>query len=491
MGGRIQVCWRGIMRLGLKRQLIIAFIICIITPVIVTGGLIKTVIDYVNTEPEFEHLARVDRFFEDMTAILQDNHHLLSQDNQVRHLMQDYFDRFDSDLIIISRDDRILFDSNNSNAYEQNIKGYFDIRYGADLSLRTGNSSDVRYIKPIIVDRQLLANAIFIFDEQEVMSLGFQRVFILIGLSVLSGILLFIILMSFFTIFISKSVLIPLGELSEATKKVAMGELDFDLEYRNQNEIGSFVKAFNTMKEQLKASINKQKEQDDAKKHLIASISHDLRTPMTSIKGYVEALKDGKAKDPQAFERYLSVIQNKTESLDRLIDDLTLFSKLETGQMQMKFMKMDFKDYLEEYAAIKECEALVDACNIRFKRPFPSVIVTLDRERMNQVMDNIIGNALKFSSNSCEIMIKAQIYNDFVRVSISDKGPGIHEDDLPYVFQRFYRGDKSRSREHGGTGLGLAICQTVVEAHQGEIWAESVIDQGTTVYFQLPLSSAD
>ena len=475
------------MKFGIRRQLIISFILAIVLPIMITLGLLRMFTVRINTDTEYEHLAKPDLFFESMTVLIQDNFSNVTNHNTIRESLQDYFEKLDGSLTIMNLEGKVLFDSGDSNAYEKNIIKEFDTRYGSDLSIMVAKDDLVKYVKPIIINRQLMGNAIFEFNEQRMADAGMSRVSGYIAISLIAGIVTFILLMAMMSIYISRNILIPINELSMATERVAKGELDFTVNCTSKDEIGGFCEAFNSMKNQLKDSLLKQREQDEAKKQLIASISHDLRTPMTSIKGYVEALKDGKAKDEATFNKYLTVIENKTAGLDRLIDDLVIFSKLETGKMDMHLISVNSKDLLEGVSRIKEQELSLTPCHLIVKRPFPSASIEVDRERLMQVIDNILNNSMKYSSGNCLIMLEAKVVSKSLRIVLEDNGPGIHEDDLSHIFQQFYRGDKSRSREHGGTGLGLAICKYIIEEHCGRIWAESAVGKGTRITIELPI----
>ncbi|MBV1759041.1 MAG: HAMP domain-containing protein [Dethiosulfatibacter sp.] len=479
------------MKLGIRRQLIISFILAIILPVVITLVLLRVFTVKVNTNTEFEYLATPDLFFENTTRKIQDDFSNVTNHSTIKIALREYFESLDGSLIIMDIEGKVLFDSEDSNVYEKNIIQEFDTQYGSDLNIMIAKDDLVKYVKPIIINRQLVGNAIYEFNEQTMADARMSEIVIYLAISFLAGIAAFVLLMVLMTINISRNILIPINKLSVATERVAKGELDFVIDCSRKDEIGVFCEAFDSMKNQLKDSLLRQKEQDEAKKQLIASISHDLRTPMTSIKGYVEALKDGKAKDEITFKKYLTVIENKTAGLDRLIDDLVIFSKLETGKMDMHLASLNSQELLEGIASIKEQELSLTQCQLIIKRPFPSVRIEADKERMMQVVDNIFNNSIKYSSGNCLIMLESKVISKSLRIVMEDNGPGIHEDDLMHIFQQFYRGDKSRSREHGGTGLGLAICKYIIEEHGGKIWAESAIGKGTRITIELPIIESD
>lgn len=299
--------------------------------------------------------------------------------------------------------------------------------------------------------------------------------------------IIFVICAALMTWMISRSVLIPLKELNTATEQIINGNLDFEIGYQKNNEMGRFIRAFEQMRIKLKESLAKQIEYENSRNELIENIAHDLRTPISSIKGYVEGLQDGIVHDEAKFNRYLSVIKEKSITLDILIDDLFQFSRLELGKIEMEIREQDSQDMIE--TIVRPFEIELSDSNVSFvsERPFPKAMIQADRHRITQVFDNFISNARRYVSDTGKITVQGKISDNFVQISIKDNGVGISKDDLPYVFNRFYRGEKSRSREFGGTGLGLAICKQIVEEHGGRIWVESEMDKGTTFFFTLPI----
>lgn len=279
----------------------------------------------------------------------------------------------------------------------------------------------------------------------------------------------------------------PLQELTAAAERVMEGNFEPSIPYRSADEMGRFCAAFEVMRVRLKQSLEAQAAYEQSRKTMIASISHDLRTPITSIKGYVEGLQDGFAQDPEKFSRYLTVIQNKTVQLDKRIEDLFQFSQLELGHVEMAFMEQSFAEMMETIVKPIETELKDRAVTFTVDRPFPSAYVHADSDRLDQVLGNLVDNAVKHGGENCSIALKASVDGDLIRISIRDNGCGIPEADIPYLFDLFYRGEKSRSREYGGTGLGLAICKQIVQDHGGSIGVQSDLGKGTVFSFTLPI----
>ncbi|MEC0206970.1 HAMP domain-containing sensor histidine kinase [Paenibacillus lautus] len=286
---------------------------------------------------------------------------------------------------------------------------------------------------------------------------------------------------------ITRRILLPLKELNAAAEQIMNGNLNIEIRNRNHDEMDRFSSAFDVMRARLKESLDRQAAYERSRNELIANISHDLRTPITSIRGYVEGLQDGIARDEQKVARYLAVIKNKTDQLDRLIEDLFQYSQLESGQLVLDIRESDSREFLEAMIAPFEMEFHDAAVVLNVERPFPSRSIQVDSDRMAQVFGNMIGNAEKYAGHPVEMRFSAQDEGDQIRIVIKDNGIGIAEEDLPYLFDRFYRGEKSRSRSFGGAGLGLAICKQIVEQHGGHIGVESKAGMGTEFYLLLPV----
>lgn len=287
---------------------------------------------------------------------------------------------------------------------------------------------------------------------------------------------------------ISRNVLKPLGELGKATRNIREGNLDFAVSYRENDEIGDLSRAFDEMKDQLKELREKEAAHETARKELIASISHDLRTPMSSIKGYVEGLQDGVIHDEERFQRYISVIKNKTENLDHLIEALFQYSQLDIKTAEESFSVWNSQELLETLIHPIKLEFMDAPMQLEVIKPFPEVELFVNANELAQVFDNLVSNAKRYVDEEGVIAIRVNVDKQKLKVSVTDNGAGIAQEDLPFVFDQFYRTEKSRSRHFGGAGLGLAICKKIIDKHGGKIWAESEWGKGTSFYFTIPVS---
>jgi signal transduction histidine kinase len=288
------------------------------------------------------------------------------------------------------------------------------------------------------------------------------------------------------TYLVSRSILKPLKILKHATEQIKEENLDFKIVPTSKDELGELSLAFEEMRQKLKESIDLQLQYEENRKELISNISHDLKTPLTAIKGYVEGIRDGVADTPEKIEKYLSIIAKKAEDMDRLIDELFLFSKLDLKKLPFFFEHVEIVKYLDECIEELKFELEKHGIEIKWTRKIAPTYVIADREKLKRVIMNIIGNSVKFMDKTKgEITFSVMDKSEKVLIQIADNGPGIDPEALPYIFDRFYRVDKSRSTLTGGSGLGLAIAKQIIEEHKGEIWAESEKNKGTIISFTL------
>ena len=286
----------------------------------------------------------------------------------------------------------------------------------------------------------------------------------------------------------SRRILRPVTQLSEATDKISEGDLDFHIESKNKDELGKLVNTFDDMRGKLKESLELREHYENNRKELIASISHDLKTPLTSIRGYVEGIQDGVAKTEEKLEQYLWTIRGKAEYMDRLINELFLYSKLDLKKEPFNFERVKLLPFIEDYVEELKFELAEEnvQLSLNVQKPFHA-IVSIDRNKMIRVLNNILNNSVNYVEDGkgrIEVDVKEQ--EETVMVIISDNGSGVSIEELTDIFNRFYRSDPSRSSKTGGSGLGLAIALQIIKAHGGEIWAENGLDHGLRIVFTLP-----
>ena len=241
------------------------------------------------------------------------------------------------------------------------------------------------------------------------------------------------------------------------------------------------------MRRRLKESTEEKNLIEKENKELISNISHDLKTPITAVKGYVEGIMDGVADTPEKMDRYVRTIYNKTNEMDHLINELTFYSKIDTNRIPYTFSKLNVEDYFSDCAEEVGLELETKGIELVYANYVENdVVVIADGEQIRRVIHNIIGNAIKYMDKKRGIIqIRVKDVGDFIQVEIEDNGKGIGAKDLPYIFDRFYRTDISRNSSKGGSGIGLSIVKKILEDHGGKVWATSREGIGTIMYFVL------
>ncbi|MBO7387761.1 MAG: HAMP domain-containing histidine kinase [Lachnospiraceae bacterium] len=289
------------------------------------------------------------------------------------------------------------------------------------------------------------------------------------------------------TMWINKSIIDPINQLNVAMTKIKDGNFDYRLETDSKGEIGELYRNYEDMRLRLKESTEEKMAHEAINRELISNISHDLKTPITAVKGYVEGIMDGVADTPEKMDKYIRTIYNKANDMDRLINELTIYSKIDSNRIPYDFHRINVSDYFGD--CVEEVGMDLEAKNIRLNYSnivSPDTKVIADPEQMKRVINNIISNSVKYMDKpDGEIDIRILDEVDSIRVEIEDNGKGISQKDLPNIFDRFYRTDASRNSAQGGSGIGLSIVKKIIEDHGGYIWATGKEGEGTCIHFVL------
>ena len=285
--------------------------------------------------------------------------------------------------------------------------------------------------------------------------------------------------------FLSSTITERIHLLKDAAEKLAQGELETRVPVQGNDEVSVLANSFNQMAEKLQVADKKQRDLDNMRRDLIAWVSHDLQTPLASMRAILEAVSDGVVDDPETVKRYLHTAQRDVSNLSALIDDLFQMAQLDAGGFPLNKDKSSLSDLvsdtLESFTELANQQSIVLEGNVELDVD----PVTMDTQAIGRVLNNLIGNALRHSSQG-RVSVWVRRSTLGVEVTVSDTGEGIREDDLQHIFERFYRGEKSRNRGTGGAGLGLAIARGIVNAHGGDIKVESQIGKGTQFTFYIP-----
>ncbi|HEY46561.1 MAG: hypothetical protein AMJ88_16620 [Anaerolineae bacterium SM23_ 63] len=278
-------------------------------------------------------------------------------------------------------------------------------------------------------------------------------------------------------IFLARTLTRPIREITTATRAVADGNLEHKVPVRSRDELGELATSFNLMSTKLAQSIN-------LRRQMTADIAHELRTPISVILGHTEAMHDGVL--PPSEETF-DIIRDEANRLERMVEDLRTLSRADAGELVLTYRLVSVQDLVDQAIKAYRPQATKKDIKLRVEGSPDLPEVNIDPDRMAQVLGNLLSNALRYTPQGGDITLSTKQTADGVEIRVHDSGPGIKPEELPNIFDRFYRTDKSRQRESGGSGLGLAIAKSIVEGHGGRIWAESDPGEGTTIVIALPV----
>ncbi len=476
--------------MNLNRRLIFANAATVIIPLIITALLVLAYLfihgKVINTNLPFDNYQRLNQIKLELLSdksYLQQNPEII-EDKSFQTYLQERIEGIDGELAIL-KDEGLVFST----------RPFSKIDIAKILGMGQINVAK----EPVILDKISYTTQ----TVEVILKNGSRgRVVLLVplekGLAGLTGFLILIgsafgISFAFMNIFVSRqfsrTILNPLNNLQKAAAEISGGNLNYEIVEEGDKEIQELCRDLELMRIKLKNSVNEQLKLEDNRKMLVSSISHDLKTPVTSIKGYVEGILDGVANSPEKTERYLRTIYTKAQQVDEMIDDLLLYAKLDLNQIPFNFEKVEVVNYLQKRILESEPELERKKIKISLINDLKdNYHVLLDQERMNRVIMNILDNSLKYMDNDQgEIRIFFRETKTSIIIEIRDNGIGIEEKDLPHIFDRFYRSDTARG-EIKGSGLGLAIAKQIIEGHRGKVWALSHGDKGTSIMISLSKS---
>lgn len=340
---------------------------------------------------------------------------------------------------------------------------------------QTASASELEAGLPILVDGELAGTLLtpggeWLTAEQESF-LGQMRITLIVsgGAALVVALVLGALLV--------RSITRPLQQLTEASRTIAAGDLDTRVSIRSRDEVGQLAAAFNQMAADLARA-------EKARRNQTADVAHELRTPLTVIQGALEAMLDGVY--PTDRENLQAALA-QTRTLSRLVEDLRLLALADAGQLYLNTAPLDLGPFLREMVETHLIQAQERGVDLALEISASLPLVEADRDRLAQVMGNLLGNALRYVSEGGHVTVRAEAQGREVIVAVADDGPGIPPEDLPHLFERFWRGDRARRRATGGSGLGLTIARELARAHGGRLWAESVEGEGSTFTFALPV----
>ena len=305
--------------------------------------------------------------------------------------------------------------------------------------------------------------------------------------------LLMLLLVCFMVISVGLGAIIAFGvaqhlnTLREAARRVAAGQFDTRVDVPSGDELSELAAAFNRMSQELGISFEAQRAMQESRRDLIVAISHDLRTPLSSIRAMLEAIEDGVVTDVATVAQYHHAMRDQVSRLSRLIDDLFELSRLDSGMPQLRPAQVDLNELVSETVESLRPSAERGAVNLQLKQEHKELLTSVDADGLQRVVANLLDNAIRHTPEGGTIAVGVHDTNGECEVEVVDSGEGIASTDIDHVFERFYRGEKARTRTgDAGAGLGLAIAKAIVEAHNGRIWAENSAGGGARFVFTLP-----
>jgi len=292
--------------------------------------------------------------------------------------------------------------------------------------------------------------------------------------------------------FVFKPIMTSLNVLTEGVHEITVGNLSYRLKHDMGNEFDIVGANFNEMATRLYEMVEQRKVDEKNRKELIAGISHDLRTPLTSIRTYAEGIELGMATTPETQEKYLTTIKNKTKDIEHIINQLFLFSKLDIGEFPMRLDKRNAKKWLSDFAETIVDEYLAKGLRIELENHIDQTFFLVDSVQLKSVLINILENSVKYGKSSDgQVLIESAYEGENIVITLTDNGPGVPDDDLDQLFDVFYRGDKARSNPGQGSGLGLAISAKMIERMGGSVSVRNADGGGLQIRLMLPMVKGD
>lgn len=389
--------------------------------------------------------------------------------------------------VVVEIDSRITYNSSDLTPVElyNILPGYDDKNMNSEVGTYIGGDSQSLIKQVNFINSKNQECSVYIITPLKQVLPQVRKILVNMLFAVLFIIIVTSLILNYW---IYRTVIKPLDRLKLATHNIMVGNMDFEMPKAANDELGDVCRDFEKMRIILKESSEDKLKSDKEEKELIRNISHDLKTPLTAIKGYVEGILDGIADTPEKREKYLKTIANKANDMDKLIDELTIYSRLDTNRIPYSFTNINLKQYFDD--CIEELSIEMESSDVELNYRYHAaddVVIVADAEQLKRVINNIISNSIKYSVEGRKGIINIDIYDegDYAHIIINDNGQGIRMSELPHIFERFYRTDKSRNSKKGGSGIGLAIVKKIIEDHKGKIWVESVEGEGTTMHINL------
>lgn len=386
--------------------------------------------------------------------------------------------------VVIDSNGRVLYSSINRYPKDSVVNMKEFIEYDNKTSLEEPDV--IKYSAPMIINNTQVGTAIFLIPKDEFLSVSPSISTLINLIPIITALIIIIILIISIYVFLKKDILAPLSMLHESARRILKGDFSYKVQYDYDSEIGSFCHDFEAMRDEIRFSKEKEEAIKANEKELLACLSHDIKTPLTAIHGYVSGIKDGIVKDKNGIDNYCTIILNRVKMLTRLLDDILEHSKAELNKMDILLSEFYCGDFFMDILEDLSVEVRNKGLKFIYPKKIPNLLINGDKKRLSQVMYNLVSNSIKYSKEQGTVSIYFGDDENYIYVYIKDTGIGINYADIPYIFNKFYRGEKSRSQNIPGSGLGLSISKYVIEAHGGFINCVESSSDGTTICFTLP-----
>ncbi len=415
--------------------------------------------------------------------VIKSNYDKIGNYQQFQNVIHKELENIRASLIIADINGVILYDNNDKTKINKKVNIEKTIHY--DTEFKSENPDYAVFAFPVTLNGTQVANAIFSMPAKGIFSLNNANVILVYAPIYIGTAIVFIVLIILYRS-ISNKVIKPLSTLNSAIPDILKGNLETKLENSSEGEVGEFIRAFDLMRVELKYAQERKERLERERKELVAKISHDIKTPLSYIKAYAEGIRDGIASDPEDSRRYLNVIIEKTNGLTSLVNDLLDHSIRDLGNLRIKLEERYSKQLIVDIVEPLRLKLAGSSKKLEIDGDIPDVLIMVDAARFEQVFVNLVNNAEKYASADEKIVIKAELEDNCLLISISDNGRGIPPEELPFIFDSFYRGEQLRKSGIEGSGLGLSICKYIVEQHGGNIFAQSIPGKGSVFSFTIP-----
>lgn len=345
----------------------------------------------------------------------------------------------------------------------------------------------IKYSAPVAIDNKQVGTAIFLIPKENYLPISPGAITILNLVPIIICLIIISILTIYIYVFSKKDILVPLTTLHQSARRILKGDFSYKIEYDYDSEMGGFCHDFEAMRDEIKSSKKREVEIRVNEKELLACLSHDIKTPLTAINAYLLGIKDGIVKDKAGIDNYCQIILKRIKMLTKLLDDILEHSKAELNKMNVVLSEIYCADFFKDILEDLSVEAQSTGLEFRYSDKIPNLLISVDKKRISQVMYNLVSNSIKYSKKNGVISIKFEVSDDYLYVYVEDTGIGISSADIPYIFNKFYRGEKSRNQNIPGSGLGLSISKYIIEAHGGFINCDKSSSDGTIICFTLPI----